>query len=300
MANCLICGRGAGFLSEVCSECKEKRSPGSSGKPTSDVQVSSLGLLRDAVSQIYEHRRVLLLAAALPILCSLAIRQVCVAYVCSAESDPSPYITYLFHLARLPFYVMFATICHRVVLLGGSSLTSKWGLFWSMRETRFLGWLFVLGAIVVGVSLPISYLFWYVVSQLPDSAFEWLIYSSPFSASFYTCVLASTYIDGRFGLVLPATAVGRPTSPLRSWRFTAGNGWPIFVALMIPILLTDLIDYILFVQLIDAKSTILDIVRSLIYYPLIAVGVVVITIAYRNFELSQDEELTRHHETSHK
>lgn len=286
MANCLICGRRAGFLSEVCDACKEKRSPGSSGKPSVRGQVSSFGLIQEATSQLYQHRAVLLLAAALPILCSLAIRMTCVAYVCSAENDPSFTTIYLFSLARLPFYAMFATICHRIVLLGDTSLASRWGLFWSMRETRFVGWLFVPGAIVLVVSLPISYL----IPKLPFWALEWLVMSSPFSISFYTCVLASTYINGRFGLVLPATAVGRPMNPLRSWRFTAGNGWPIFVALMIPILLTDLIDYLVFDLFLNTQSTIVSVVRSLLYYPLIAVGVVVITIAYKDLVLSPNDE----------
>jgi hypothetical protein len=183
---------------------------------------------------------------------------------------------------------MFATICHRVVLLGAGSLASRWGLFWSMRETRFIGWLLVLGAIVLAVSLPITYL----ISKLPFWALEWLVMSSPFSISFYTCVLASTYIDGRFGLVLPATAIGRSMNPLKSWRFTAGSGWSIFVALMVPILLTDLIDYLVFDLLLSSQLMIVSVVRSLLYYPLIAVGVVVITIAYRDLVVSPNDEST--------
>ena len=294
MANCLLCGRDAGFLSEVCDTCKEKRSVGSGGKPLTVVRISSLGLLRHAAAGIYRHRVALLIAAALPILCSLAIRLTCIATVCAAENDPSPIGVYSFSLARLPFYVMFATICHRVVLLGESSLTRPWGLFWSMRETRFLGWLCVLAAIMLLVSLPIFYLYGLLIPKLPDWAFDWLVLHSPFSISLFMCVMATTYIDGRFGLILPATAIGKPTSPLRSWRFTAGNGWPIFIALMIPILITDFIDYILFYLLLDAESMILGIVRSLIYYPLIAVGVVVITIAYKELELTPNDESTDH------
>lgn len=286
MATCLICGRSAGFLSEVCDICNEKRSPGSSGKPVIRNYVSSLGLIQDAASEIYRNRVVLLLAVILPILCSSALRMVCFAYVCSAENDSSLTTVYLFSLARLPFYVMFATVCHRIVLLGDTSLASRWGLFWSIRETRFVGWLFVLGVIVLAVSLPILFL----TPQLPFWALEWLVMSSPFSITFYTCVLASTYIDGRFGLVLPATAVGNPMNPLRSWRFTAGNGRSIFVALMIPILLTELIDYLLFDLLLDTESMIVIFLRGLLYYPLIAVGVVVITIAYRDLVPPPNDE----------
>lgn len=294
MANCVICGRSAGFLVEVCDSCKEKRSPGSSGKPGAKVQLSSIGLIREAASQIYRHRAVLLLAAAVPILCSLAMWLTCKAYVCAADDEPNLTSFYLFSFARMPFYVMFATVCHRVVLLGDSSLSRRWGLFWSIREAKFLGWLCVLGVFVLVVSFPISYLYGFLIPRMSDRVFELLVLHSPISISFYICVLASTYVDGRFGLILPATAVGRPTSPLRSWRFTAGNGWSIFVALLIPILLTDVVDFIVFDWLLKTESMILDILSSLIYYPLIAVGVVVITIAYRVLELAQNSESTEH------
>ncbi len=210
----------------------------------------------------------------------------CVAYVCSTENDASPAAIYLLVLARLPFYVMFAAICHRVVLLGDKSLPRRWGLFWSVRETRFLGWIFVLGVITLAVSIPISLL----IPSLPYWALEWLLESSPFSISFYTCVLASTYIDGRFGLVLPATAIGNPMNPLRSWRNTAGNGWSIFIALIILILITDFLDYLLFDLLLDTESMVVNFLGGLLYYPLIAMGVVVITIAYRELVLAPDAE----------
>ena len=112
MANCIICGRTAGFLREVCDTCKEKRSPGSSGKTATKRRVSSIALVHEAALEIYRNRAVLLLAIVVPILCSSALRMACVAYVCSTEIDASPAAIYLLILARLPFYVMFAAICH--------------------------------------------------------------------------------------------------------------------------------------------------------------------------------------------
>ena len=288
MATCLICGRKAGFFSEVCDNCKEKRSPGSSGRHTIRCHVSSLTLFQEAATEIYRNWAVLSLAVVLPILCSSAIRMACVAYACSADNDPSITTTTLFSFARLPFYVMFATICHRIVLLGEESLPNRWGLFWSVRETRFLAWLVAFGVITFVVSAPI----WYSVWLLPFWALEWFLEWSPLSISFFACVLASTYIDGRFGLVLPATAVGNRMNPLSSWRFTAGNGWSIFVALLIPILITRLIDYVLFNLLFDTSSLIVNFFRGLLYFPLIAVGVIVITIAYRKLVPSTGSEVT--------
>ena len=251
-------------------------------------RVSSLALIQEAALEIYSKRAVLSVAVILPILCSLALRMAYSAYVCTTD-DVSRLVAarLIFSFAPLPFYVMFATICHRAVLLGDDSLPKRWGLFWSVRETRFLGWIFVLGVVTLVVSLPIYFL----IPQLPNWALDWLA-ESPISISFYTCILASTYIDGRLGMVLPATAIGNSMRPLRSWRSTAGNGWSIFVALMIPILTTELIDYLLFDLLLDIESVIVNTLTGLIYYPLIAIGVVVITIAYRDLVLLPNEEVT--------
>jgi hypothetical protein len=151
-----------------------------------------------------------------------------------------------------------------------------------------LGWLLVLGVITLAVSFPISY----SILKLPFWALEWLVESSPFSISFYTCVMASTYIDGRFGLVLPATAVGNRSNPFQSWRYTAGNGWPLFVALMIPILVTELIGYLLFDLLLDTESLIVGTLAGVLYYPVIAIGIAVITVAYRELMLPPDNDTT--------
>lgn len=286
MANCITCGRTAGFLREVCDTCKEKRSPGSSGKPVIRRHISSIALVHEAALQIYRNRSTLLLAVAIPILCSSVLQIACIAYIRSAENNASRAAIYLLIFARLPFYVMFAAICHRVVLLGDRSLPRRWGLFWSIRETRFLGWIFVFGIITLAVSIPISLL----IPRLPYWALEWLLESSPFSIPFYTCVLVSTYFDGRLGIVLPATAVGNPMNPLRSWRFTAGNGWSIFVALIFPVLITEVIDHLLFDLLLDTESMVVNFLSELLYYPLIAIGVVVITVAYRELVLAPEAE----------
>ncbi len=284
MANCLICGRKAGLLSDACDACKEKRSPGSSGKPQSRKSLSSVALVREAAFEIYRNRAVLFLAALVPILCSTALRLACTAYVCVADNEASPTAMYALNFARLPFYVMFASICHRIILLDGTDLPRRWGLFWSYRETKFLGWLVVIAVITLAISYPIAE----AIFKLPYETLVWLFEWSPFSITFYTCVLASTYIDGRLGLVFPATAVGEKFNLFRSWRYTAGNGGSIFVALMIPILLIRFLDYVIFDLLFDVQSALFGALVGLLYYPLIAIGVGIITIAYRDLVSTRD------------
>ena len=244
-----------------------------------DRQVSTIGLLQEAALEIYNKRAALLTAVLLPILISTAIQMACWQYVCVPDEQSTKSGTIiLMSIARVPFYVMFATICHRVVLLGAASLPNKWGLFWSFRETRFLGWLFVLALIAFLLSIPVYYLAALVQMTAPDWTPGW--YTT--TIAMYLGLLLTAYIDGRIGLVLPATAVGDRLNLTRSWRITAENGWSIFFALVIPALLIQLIEFVLFRLVLNLSSVVGAVASDLLLYPLIAVGVVVLTIAYRD------------------
>ena len=62
------------------------------------------------------------------------------------------------------------------------------------------------------------------------------------------------------------------------------------MALLIPILITRLIDYLLFDLIFDTESLIVNFLRGLLFYPLVAVGIVIITIAYRELVAPPDGE----------
>ncbi len=254
------------------------------------TKLSSVALIREAATQIYEHRVALALAVILPILCSQALRMSCVAYVCAGDEPPSTLVYFSVMLARLPFYVMFATICHRVVLMGSDALPSRWGLFWSARETKFLGWLFVLGLIAFVLLQPIYYsLLVLPLNLLPmDDKLWFLTWAWPVGV-LLVCLVPATYIDGRLGLVLPATAIGKRLNPLKSWKATTRNSGAIFLALLVPTLVVEVIDFLLFGLLIRTDSLVLTFLRGLLYYPLFAVGIVIITIAYRQLVLSRED-----------
>ncbi len=193
----------------------------------------------------------------------------------------------LLSLVSLPFYVMFATICHRTVLLGSDSLTNRWGIFWSIRETKFLGWLLLLSVVYAAVWTP---LYWglYVIPAAHLVTLDFLL---SFGSAWLWIVLLiaavpATYLDGRLGLVLPAAAVGNRFDPIRSWRSTAANGRAIFLALLILLLATRVIGRLLSYLLSGIDVFIRAFLQDLLYFPLIAVGVVIITIAYRELVLS--------------
>lgn len=246
-------------------------------------KISSISLVRDAVAVIVTKRVALSRAVLLPILGTIAIQVHSVLYFRSINYDDINYIViYSLSFASLPFYVMFATACHRIVLLGDDSLTNRWGLFWSMRETRFAGWLVVLGAVSAVVTVPIWATLWF----LPSWALDWPLTS----IAMFATALLTAFVDGRFSLVLPATAIGRQMALLTSWRISAGNSWSIFIALAIPIIAMRVIDYILFDSLFRSNQIVLDVLGWILFYPLIAVGVVIITLVYRTLVLHTEDE----------
>lgn len=177
-------------------------------------------------------------------------------------------------LLSVPFFVLFATNCHRVILMGQDSLPNRFGLYWSYNETRFLGWTFVLGLIAGLVALPVHF--------IPGILLEFDYYEYSLWIFTYLGMVVSTYFDGRLGLVLPATAVGDRMSLGESWHTTKPVGWAIFFALVIPIAITDLAEYLLFSQLITSKSLVTYFFRNILFYPLIAIGVAIVTVVYRD------------------
>ena len=136
------------------------------------------------------------------------------------------------------------------------------------------------------------------VILLPPLEATWFIQVAWPAISFLLYIMPSTYLDGRLALVLPAAAIGKRFNPIKSWKITSGNSKAVFLALLIPILITQIIDLLLFDLLLfnllpNIDLLIVTLLRGLLYYPLIAVGVVIITIAYRELALAVEGDMTK-------
>jgi hypothetical protein len=251
--------------------------------PMTEPQISSTFLLRSSVAEIWQKKAVLLRALILPVLAALTIQTASTLYVRTNIADLDWVVFYTLMVLGIPFYVMFATACHRIILLGDNSPNNRWGITWSIRETRFTGWLFVLTLITTAITIPI----FFAVRLASSWAFDGYLASLPY----YACVLVSTFIDARLSLILPATAIGRTMSLGKSWKLTADHISSIFNALLAPILATQLFDYLVFDLWFSSSSLAVGFIRSLFIYPLIAVAVVIITLAYRNLEMVKEDEI---------
>lgn len=238
-----------------------------------DILAASFALVGEATSEVYRKRVSLLSALLIPTVGILLVGAL------SSELTSSPIAGILLALAGIPFYVIIATACHRVVLLGEDSLPHRWGMFWTERETRFLGWLIGICFLYFGLSLPIG-----ILLALFSSIF--VGWNTAWIATFISYIVVA-YFEGRFSLVLPATAIDKRSDFKESWAMSRGKGMMIALALVIPALTLIPIEILLYDALGDDLSPVADLVWYLIAVPIFAIEIVIVSLAYSKLA-SQD------------
>jgi hypothetical protein len=187
-------------------------------------------------------------------------------------SDAFPYNLFLWCVTA-PFYTLFAVICHRIVILGPGSLPNAFGIFWSRRETGFLGWTILIIVLNWGFALLAALLYFAIPTHVLGMRIPW----------FPVAVLLITgyYLYMRISMILPATAVDQATSLVDAWYLTLGNG----IRLMLVTLLSTL-PFVLVVVglvcLVPNSGGLPFAIISEIFQDLIIVAVICsISVAYR-------------------
>ncbi len=185
-------------------------------------------IIRDAVLAIAREWKTLLRMIAFPALAVVAINVVVASQL--DQEDPvglfqeHPLGASLAMVLSTGFGTMIAVSCHRLVILGVDSLPSAWGVFWSSRETRFLGWAaLIYGSFMGGMLL---------VGRLASSlGAEGVLIA--LSLMFFVLFPLAMYVLPRLSLVFPATAVGQRPSLRGSWRRSRSNGWRLVLVMFI-------------------------------------------------------------------
>lgn len=228
--------------------------------------VASFALVGEATREVYRKRASLLSALLIPTIGLLLIGAL------STALEPHSTAQTFLALAYLPCYAIFAIVCHRVVLLGENSLPHRWGMFWTERETRFLGWFIGIWFLYFGLSLPMSIILLYSSNMDVGWNTTWI-------ASFISYVVVA-YFEGRFSLVLPATAIDKRSNFKESWSMSRGKGMLIAIALVIPAMILIPIETLLYDTGVDELSPIADLVWLLIALPIFAIEIAIISLAY--------------------
>jgi hypothetical protein len=159
--------------------------------------------------------------------------------VVSIEGDFSDYDSLRAAVALLASPVLMTLIavsCHRLVILGVGDLPSRWGFFWTPRETRFLGWsiklligwlVVVFGVFVLWDRLGGDRILDFFHSVLALGQLPLILMIAPF-------ILASMYVGARLSLLLAATAIDKDSTPRESWELSRGNGWRLVAVIFLP------------------------------------------------------------------
>jgi len=230
------------------------------------ILAASFSLVGEATREIYRKRASLLNALLIPTCGLLLIGTL------SSELGSSPIAQTFLALAYIPFYVVIATACHRVVLLGENSLPNRWGLFWTERETRFLGWFIGICFLYFGLSLPTVIILAFFSNMVVGWNTTWI-------ATFISYIVVA-YFEGRFSLVLPATAIDKRSDFKKSWAMSRGKGMLIAIALVIPAMILIPIETLLYDVVADEFSPIADLVWLLIALPIFAIEIAIVSLAY--------------------
>ena len=188
-----------------------------------------------------------------------------IEYVCLEYPSRLPY-RLLFWALTAPFYVLFAVVCHRSVILGGSSLPNRFGLFWSARETGFLGW--TIAIMVVTWLLGIGVVLLALFSPFPEFVTLLLVW------------LALAYLYVRLAMVFPATAVDDEASFDRAWSLTYGNGLRIMFVIALSVAPVILVLAGLF-YLLETGALLSYVFEEIVAHVVMLFGVCALSVSYR-------------------
>ncbi|MFP5409996.1 MAG: hypothetical protein ACLGG6_03385 [Gammaproteobacteria bacterium] len=122
----------------------------------------------------------------------------------------------LYKILSLLVYTLLAVNVHRVLLRAENPVLSRW----TMRETRFLGWLLV---IYVYFALIFA-LFGLVIGSVTEDPLDFIDGGWTAVLAFLLLGLPGAYLGARLSMLLPATAVDKRQGFAWSWALTDGNG----------------------------------------------------------------------------
>jgi len=180
-------------------------------------------------------------------------------------------LVFLYWMLAWAVYTLFAVTCHRIVLLGETSVPKYGLLSWTSRETRFLGWLFVLffyGLLIIGPVLLVT--FGAVFLGVP-------FFKGYEKYWFFLGAVGLIYVFARLAVLFPATAIGERRNTDWAFETTAKNGWRLVAA-------TTLIaaPFPLGMHALPVDHSLLgDFLMRLVDYAFMAIGIVALSLSFR-------------------
>jgi len=135
------------------------------------------------------------------------------------------------------FFSMLAVAWHRLTILGITSLPNPWGIYFGKRETRFLGWSCLFGLAMMVGYVPFPFFLLFALGDFKESGLGQLLVK----AYHFLPLILYVAVIARYGMVLPATAIGKRPTLKYSIGLTQGHFRKLFLILSIPPLLSQLV-----------------------------------------------------------
>jgi len=180
-----------------------------------DHKLPVLKVLAQAFVVPWELRVELIKKVSVPILFLIGI-----GYI---EKYSNGIYDYLFAFIGYLAYVFLAVTCHRIIILGTSSVPIFGVRKWTMRETRFFGWLVGLYIMIGFMIFSIAALPSVIIPLFEGGAMYLVIPISIISA------LPGVYVLSRLSLIFPATSVDEEVNIKWAWDISRTNGWRLAV-----------------------------------------------------------------------
>ncbi len=216
------------------------------------------------------------------LLVGLVIPAACISIIGIATAELPANLLYAVAALALsaPFYVLFAIVCHRTVILGSDSLPNRFGIFWSDRELRFVGWSVALFLLMLVIAFFVGFFVAAAAQAIP---------AGPLPILFYFGIwFGLTYLYTRLSMLFPATAIDERTNFDRAWQLTDRNG----IRMVAVGLLTAgpfAVLFFLFVYLMPG-GFLMSVIAEVLAHILTMVGIVAVSITYRQLiRIEQDQ-----------
>lgn len=181
---------------------------------------------------------------------------------------------------------LFAVICHRIVLLGKDSLPNSFGLYFSKRELKYFGWVFLFG-LPMGIGFLILTWMLTLFGTFDHYPNVFLLFSRIWGIAGLVIV---TFITAPFILVLPATAVGEKRVFKMARATVRGNIIRLAVVLLLPALITLLIRWALRHFGPETSNIPYDVITGLIYLVFLVFQTVALSVSYKSLASDHLEE----------
>jgi len=222
-----------------------------------------LPIVQEAFNMAWKKRSVLLRALLVPFIISILL-----TFVHNHYSDSMglkfdiPY-----RVVQGIVFTILAITCHRLVLLGDSSVP-KFGIYaWSMRETRFFGWyLFV--SILFDADIYLKE----IVKKFVNDSHLWL---PIIQAIVYPVGL---YLFARLSVILPTIAIDKHYGMGFIWNLTNKNG---FSLILITTIISSLIFLVAPIYFIAKQGFIFNFSVRFVAYLIIIVDIVALSLSYK-------------------